>query len=40
MHPRRAVGGPDPENWSEVSAIFSGTLIPGGGCHEAEALRG
>jgi hypothetical protein len=32
--------GPDPRNWSTRAAIFSGTLIPGGGCHEAEALRG
>ncbi len=35
-----AGGGPAPENWSTRSAIFSGTLTLGGGCHEAEALRG
>ncbi|WP_199231385.1 hypothetical protein [Falsiroseomonas bella] len=34
------VSGPEPGIWSIGRATFSGTLIPGGGCHEAEALRG
>jgi len=33
--------GPDPENWSDWSASFSGTVNPKeGSCHETEAVYG